>query len=220
MVNLTNLKTFIAERSTINDDHIVWNTLCAQSKKPHTIKVLLFADWLNLRYGKTYSAQELWFILQGKIKQDNTVLKQTCKMIGCIVHYEELQLNLKSVLQMNSYDYEYHCNRIQQKCNPQGPITKCIELNSFVSREGYAQFACFGSQRSAQCIVWELANMQDIPKDMVTRHLCHNKLCVNEDHLEIGTNFENANDQIVAGKSARGKQCHFRRDGENNYFDF
>lgn len=39
----------------------------------------------------------------------------------------------------------------------------------------------------------------EIPKGLVVRHLCHNKLCVNPDHLLTGTYKENMQDSIDAG---------------------
>ena len=39
-----------------------------------------------------------------------------------------------------------------------------------------------------------------IPSGFVVRHLCHNKLCVNPDHLAIGTCQDNRNDDIKNNK--------------------
>lgn len=38
----------------------------------------------------------------------------------------------------------------------------------------------------------------DIPDDMVVRHSCHNKLCVNPKHLTLGSNLQNTHDMIDA----------------------
>lgn len=35
------------------------------------------------------------------------------------------------------------------------------------------------------------------------RHLCHNPRCVNPEHLANGTHQDNANDRVVAGRSAK-----------------
>lgn len=35
-----------------------------------------------------------------------------------------------------------------------------------------------------------------IPEGLMIRHLCHNKLCCNPKHLEVGTAQDNANDDI------------------------
>lgn len=44
-----------------------------------------------------------------------------------------------------------------------------------------------------------------IPDNLIVRHLCHNKLCVNPDHLEAGTSQDNANDEKLAGKTQTGE---------------
>ena len=40
-----------------------------------------------------------------------------------------------------------------------------------------------------------------IPDGMVVRHLCHNPSCVRPSHLEIGTQSDNANDKVAAGRT-------------------
>lgn len=41
-------------------------------------------------------------------------------------------------------------------------------------------------------------------KGMVIRHSCDNPLCVNPDHLLIGTHADNMNDMKVRGRAAKG----------------
>lgn len=40
----------------------------------------------------------------------------------------------------------------------------------------------------------------------MVRHLCGHKLCVNPDHLEVGTMAENAQDGIALGETLRGSR--------------
>lgn len=44
----------------------------------------------------------------------------------------------------------------------------------------------------------------EIPDGMVVRHTCNNPLCVNPNHLLIGTQKENLQDMIDSGNSLRG----------------
>jgi hypothetical protein len=51
----------------------------------------------------------------------------------------------------------------------------------------------------------------EIPEKLVVRHKCDNRMCINLDHLELGTYKENMNDMIT-----RGRQVIPNREGENN----
>lgn len=95
---------------------------------------------------------------------------------------------------MEAFDYERTCARFQTFCAPQDPITKCINFN------GYGRFALFSLAIRAHCAAWKLSNLQDIPKGLVVRHQRYlkNRLCVNEDHLKIGTQQETANNIIAS----------------------
>lgn len=54
---------------------------------------------------------------------------------------------------------------------------------------------------------WDLAHRRiwqehngPIPQGLMIRHLCHNRSCVNIDHLALGTMKDNRQDDIDAGK--------------------
>ena len=44
----------------------------------------------------------------------------------------------------------------------------------------------------------------NIPKGSVIRHTCDNKLCINPEHLVIGTHKDNVMDRVSRGRSAIG----------------
>lgn len=46
----------------------------------------------------------------------------------------------------------------------------------------------------------------EIPDGMVVRHKCDNRLCCNPDHLEIGTQADNARDRVERGRGAYGER--------------
>ena len=48
----------------------------------------------------------------------------------------------------------------------------------------------------------------DIPKGMLVRHLCHVKLCVNPEHLAVGSPKANSKDEADAGKLRVGEAHH------------
>ena len=43
-----------------------------------------------------------------------------------------------------------------------------------------------------------------IPKGLCVRHSCHNKACVNPEHLSVGTWKDNSEDSVSAGRQAKG----------------
>lgn len=64
---------------------------------------------------------------------------------------------------------------------------------------GYGRFRGVRAHRFA----YEIGK-GEIPPDLLVRHLCGNKLCVNPRHLETGTTADNAQDGIRIGEIRRG----------------
>jgi len=48
-------------------------------------------------------------------------------------------------------------------------------------------------------------NYGPIEKGLVVRHKCDNRMCVNPEHLELGTTYENTQDMVSRGRSAKGE---------------
>ena len=44
-----------------------------------------------------------------------------------------------------------------------------------------------------------------IPNECVIRHACDNRLCINPEHLLIGTHKDNVSDRVNRGRSAKGE---------------
>lgn len=76
--------------------------------------------------------------------------------------------------------------------------TGCHVSTYSVASHGYAQIGWQepGWERSRMTLchraAWVYANGTQIPDGMTIDHVCHNRRCVNPNHLRLLTNFENA----------------------------
>jgi hypothetical protein len=68
---------------------------------------------------------------------------------------------------------------------------------------GYGITGLNGKTISAHKKAYVLAK-GSVPAGLVVRHTCHNKICINPDHLILGTQQDNINDKLAAGREARG----------------
>jgi hypothetical protein len=68
---------------------------------------------------------------------------------------------------------------------------------------GYGTLYAEGRHQGAHRLAWELANGRAIPAGLFICHRCDNPLCVNPDHLFLGTHTDNMRDMIAKGR-ARG----------------
>lgn len=67
---------------------------------------------------------------------------------------------------------------------------------------GYGGFRFRGASWKAHRVAYTIFR-EEIPEGQFIRHLCHNKLCVNPEHLEIGTAKENSLDCVKDGRRKR-----------------
>jgi len=71
-------------------------------------------------------------------------------------------------------------------------------------KNGYGISGLNGKIEQAHRASWKVF-VGEIPKGMQVNHKCHNKKCINPDHLYIGTQKQNMQDMISAGRGANRK---------------
>jgi len=83
----------------------------------------------------------------------------------------------------------------------------CWKWTSTLNNNGYGRF--WDSER--EC--WQLSHRLayevlkgEIPDGLQVRHLCHNRLCCNPAHLDVGTARENSEDSAKAGRLVCGSR--------------
>jgi hypothetical protein len=108
---------------------------------------------------------------------------------------------------MDVHTYIKVCERFDNLCEPISQ-TSCINWKGSVDMNGYGQFGFLGKSKGAHCVSYMLSNCEDIPKGLVVRHLCptKNRLCVNPDHLTVGTAQQNSQDEIDGGHTRKGEK--------------
>lgn len=81
----------------------------------------------------------------------------------------------------------------------------CWVTNLKKDTSGYVTIGLLGNRIKAHRFSY-IIHKGEIPDGKLIRHLCHNRECVNPDHLEIGTTQDNSNDMVNAGRSLIGSK--------------
>lgn len=77
----------------------------------------------------------------------------------------------------------------------------CLIWTGGRTSHGYGQIRVGGRQEHAHRYAYRRTH-GDIPEGLVVRHKCDTPLCVNADHLEVGTQRENMGDMIARGRAS------------------
>ena len=79
-------------------------------------------------------------------------------------------------------------------------VSGCWDWTGSTNQSGYGTIS-FGNKN---CLVHRVAFEEfcgEIPAGHEIRHRCHNRICINPEHLTTGTHKQNMNDMVVSGRS-------------------
>lgn len=86
----------------------------------------------------------------------------------------------------------------------------CILWTGSVTSDGYGVMGIRrNKQYRAHRITWEIANGREIPDGIFICHTCDTPLCVNADHLFLGTPRDNMLDMVTKGR-------RYKTEGESH----
>lgn len=80
----------------------------------------------------------------------------------------------------------------------------CWEFQGCKLKNGYGRISINGKVELAHRVSWKISN-NEIPEGMCILHKCDNRICVNPNHLFIGTKKDNAEDRDKKGRQASRK---------------
>jgi hypothetical protein len=103
-------------------------------------------------------------------------------------------------------------------------IGGCWNWLAGLGEKGYGQFAVIntdipfrenGRYVNRRAHSWSYEHfVGPVPKGKVVRHLCHNRVCVRPEHLEVGTHKDNMQDAIAANRMFNQKKTHCKHGHE------
>lgn len=89
--------------------------------------------------------------------------------------------------------------RLERNSIPE-PNSGCRIWIGSVTSGGYGNVGVERSTKRAHRVAWELVH-GTVPDNLFVCHKCDNRLCINDDHLFVGTRSDNMQDMIRKGRA-------------------
>jgi hypothetical protein len=89
-------------------------------------------------------------------------------------------------------------------------VGDCELWSGYVGRHGYGTLSYKGKRWRAHRLSYYLHYGVD-PADMHVMHSCDNKICINPQHLSLGSALDNMRDKVAKNRQARGAKCRTRK---------
>jgi hypothetical protein len=106
--------------------------------------------------------------------------------------------------------------RLWSRINIDAGLTACWPFEGAPCKDGYRQMKIStkpDKKRGAHILAWESFNQASVLPGFKMLHSCHNPVCCNPSHLRVGTDQENSDDRVAAGRQAKGEIIAARRRG-------
>jgi DNA-binding XRE family transcriptional regulator len=157
---------------------------------------------MNIRGVLYNGARILWSTKKGTPPREDAELKRNCNNERCINPAHKLAVTSHTI-PAEPDDYAYGLLQLREHSKPTDDDGHV--LWSGYIKLGYGQLSWRGRQYPAHHLSWVCHNGCDVPDDLVVRHKCKEKACIALDHLETGTEGDNARDRLRDGTQRTAK---------------
>jgi hypothetical protein len=85
------------------------------------------------------------------------------------------------------------------------PNTGCWIWTGTLDHLGYAKISMNHKSLKAHRVIFQFLKDQHIPEGLFLCHHCDNRMCVNPDHMFVGTHQDNMDDEVRKGRQIKGE---------------
>ncbi len=86
----------------------------------------------------------------------------------------------------------------------------CWLWTGYIGTSGYGEFCYNGKSERSHRVSYLIYN-GEIPDGLIILHSCDNRICVNPEHLSVGTMQDNIRDRQDRGRQSKGEKQYFSK---------